>query len=288
MTVITPYDQDAAYAGDSDFMDLFNHPEEYPTVLKRLNVLKLYSQTVLYAPDSVLRTIIQFTNAHNIKLAIEIPIVHETDTRCTGEGVALNGAVDTMAERIYSNGGVLAYAAMDEPLDFLFGNEGLGTIQYCLFSTVQGLAHNAGESITVLKYYFPNIEIGDIENGLDSEQVENDWFDAMHAVLGKPLAFFHDDALIDTQHWQDITPGLQALLKQKNISYGVIINGNNADTTNLTWTATAQARFRLYDTLGLESPRYYIFQSWNPVPDHALPETEPGTMTNLIKTTLGL
>lgn len=288
LTVISPFDLIPSNPGASDYMDIFTHPEKYPEVLAHLTVLKLYSQTINNAPDADLKQIFQFVAAHNIKLAVEIPLIVANDPRCQGEGSSGPGFPDMVAKRVRNLGGKLDYAAMDEELDFYFTMGQTGGINYCPFYTIEGLAQNIGGSINILKSYFPDIQIGDIENGLQPDHFTAEWFDAIDAILGKPLTFFHDDALIDTDYWQAATPGLQAMLKQRHIPYGVIINGRNEDTTDSVWVQTAISRFRLYNNLNLGLPKDLVYQSWNRVPDHLLPETDPTSMTYLIKTTLGL
>jgi hypothetical protein len=182
-------------------------------------------------------------------------------------------------------GGTIAYAAMDEPVDFFNGISGQGRLSACPFNSLQTLAQNVANFYAAYQAVFPAIQIGDIEFGLTGSQV-SEWATAYRNATGVSLAFFHDDAF--QAGWGKNTGPVQAALKGAEgsigpgIPYGLIRNsGQPPGTSDGAWVNKTKANMEFFDSLGLEAPAQNIFQTWERSPSRVLPETGD-TLTNVV------
>lgn len=114
--------------------------------------------------------------------------------------------------------------------------------------------------------------------GVDLEQ----WFDAYQAATGQPLAFFRVDMQWSGE-WQSQMQQLGRLLHSKGIPLQIIYNGAGNAGSDEAWIAQAIGHFEQYQTNGSPRPDVVVFQCWTPNPTHVLPESDPRTMTGLIK-----
>ncbi|MGA8602271.1 MAG: hypothetical protein WB663_12895, partial [Beijerinckiaceae bacterium] len=105
-------------------MSLFSNQAAWSNALSRIDVMKFYSAFVDQASDDQLRTVVQFLNAHNIKIAVETWVLHHGANGCglqpkgdNIEGYLPKGRDDlpkNIAARIRRAGGVISYVAIDE------------------------------------------------------------------------------------------------------------------------------------------------------------------------------
>jgi len=63
-------------------MSLFSNQAAWSNALSRTDVMKFYSAFVDQASDDQLRTVVQFLNAHNIKIAVETWVLHHGANGC--------------------------------------------------------------------------------------------------------------------------------------------------------------------------------------------------------------
>jgi hypothetical protein len=275
----------AGLNGSPDFMNLFQIGVPWSGPLSKINVVKLYTQAFEFASDADLTHIFTYLNQNNIALAIEYPPISSNNASCFGEGVMGATNATIIANRIKRLGGTLSYVAMDEPLDFYF-NAMSTNMPNCPFSSIQGLAQNVAKTYFAFKDIFPNVQMGDIEcyfqDVVDVTQYAT-WFAAFKAATGVPLAFFHDDAMIETNIWQQRTPTVRQALLAASIPYGLIRNGYGTETTDIQWMAIAESRVQIYNSLGLPAPDQNVFQTWAPHPTYVLPQTSPTSLTFLVE-----
>jgi hypothetical protein len=151
----------------------------------------------------------------------------------------------------------------------------------CPFKDVNGLAQNVAKSVQEFRAVFPAVQVGDIETQIVPPAL-GQWADAYQAAVGMPLAFYHDDALVETSTFKQTIRGVQQTLADRNIPYGLIRNGINEATSDAQWIGTGQGRVQVYAALGVAQPDHNIFQSWNPFPRNALPENSSTSLTSMI------
>ncbi|MEA2840912.1 MAG: hypothetical protein QOF41_2242 [Methylobacteriaceae bacterium] len=279
---------DYGYRGVSDFMQLFKDDTVWPKALSRIEVIKLYSQFVDQASEEQLRTVVQFLNTHNIKIAVETWVLHHGPNSCgyrpngdNIEGYLPRGREDlpdSLARRIRTAGGVISYVAIDESYAANKDQHG------CHLSKDEA-AKDVGSVLTTYKTYFPDVRLGDIENlpGTATQPWMDDyfdWADAIQNVTGAPLAFFHMDVDWNSPNWGDAIPAFVQRLNERGIPFGTIQNGTFGSQAN--WMASAMNNVLRYRSRGLPAPQHVIFQSWEAYPKTALPEDHPSGLLYLI------
>jgi hypothetical protein len=106
------------------------------------------------------------------------------------------------------------------------------------------------------------------------------WTEAYRTAVGEPLTFFHADMTWDSPLWSEQLKALSSYTHAKGIKLGIIYNG--AGKTGMEWTRTAEQRFMDVESRLKIVPNLAIIQTWDPQPDHMMPDSQPGTLTNLV------
>lgn len=271
--------------GSIDYMDLFQPSAPWTNAAANVRVFKVYSAIWISGQysDAQLSNMITFLQQHHIALAMEWgPLL--PGASCGAGMDAFDGAdALTIAQKIFSLGGVLQYIAFAEPMAGGSLYSGTNACQW----TAEQVAQNAAAQVAQIRTVFPDVVVGDIEPVPDWGDTPDwldpylEWVDAWRSVTGKPFAFFQ----FDTDVYADWRPGDTALrlaLAQRGIPYGVIYDGNQGQASDTAWVASAELHFTDRELHGSPPPDQVIFQSWNPNPQYLLPETDPGTLTYLI------
>jgi uncharacterized protein (TIGR03437 family) len=280
--------------GSADYLDLFAPGAPWTTASSRVQIFKMYTQMIVPTfpgnfSDGTLQQIFAYLNSHNIALAVEFPPLTPSPASDCGmvngnriEGFAGDTALP-LVTRIQQLGGNLQYIAFDEPFSFGGLYSGPGACHW----TPQQVAANALESVTQIKTVFPNVIVGDIEPLLSPQNSPDwltqyaAWIDAWRAAAGFPFAFFHFD-INWTVNWKPAVESLRQELVQRGIPFGMIYNGSTSDASDSSWILAAEGHYVAWETQGGAIPNHVIFQSWNPYPQHVLPETDPTALTYLI------
>jgi hypothetical protein len=268
------------YAGSPDFMDLFRPNAPWTQAASHIQVFKIYPQFVLSAPDADLRTVIVGLQQRNIALALEFGLL-TSPTLCGKVEGYCGEQIGPAAARIKALGGTLAYVAMDEPLWFGHCSTELGALQ----TPIAAMAKDVANQVATIHHYFPNAQVGDIEPlpdaalpGYVTQVLE--WMDAYKSAVGVPLAFSHWEFDWHNPASQAQLGQLFAGMRSNGIKFGIIYDGDPSDTAGPAWTTDAERFFAEEEKVMV--PDDAILQTWETQPDHALPETQPGTMTYLV------
>ena len=270
-------------AGDSDFNAVFDAGAPWDRAARTVSVFKVSSQYLLNGSDEELRRMITALNQRGIPLAFEALMIPRRAACGQVEGYSNPGAIARAAQRVKRLGGTLAYAAMDEPLWFGHFDKSPAACQSSIDSVAEGVAENA----KALRAIFPDVQIGDIEPfqgpGVDTLKPADimTFAEAYRRATGTPLVFVHAD-LNWARHADAELKALKADLHGAGIRFGVIFDGDPNDPTDLAWTSHAEARFEDVEQQAAEKPDDAILQTWMVHPAHMLPESQPGTMTNLV------
>ena len=137
-------------------------------------------------------------------------------------------------------------------------------------------------NVRALKSAFPSVKVGDIEPLALDANVLLRFASSFHRRTGEPLSFFHADI-----NWRD--PWRQRLATWKNalhsagIQLGVIFNGDNDATSDQQWTDTALERFRTVMADPTVAADDAVFQSWMLHPIKVVPDTDPYSMTGMLR-----
>jgi beta-lactamase regulating signal transducer with metallopeptidase domain len=270
----------ASPAPTADSGDMFNPDADWKTVAGRTSAVQYPPLVILNAKDDDLKRAFRKLTERHIGLAVELRVLVRTD-QCPqwSKGYRNPGDLEKLLERIHRLGGDLKYAVMDDP--FFFGHRFSGP-GACLEPPAK-LARQIAEKIRLVRAYFPNAQIGTADVVDESrpwidELVE--WTEVYQRVTGEPLAFFHADVAWSHAAVRNLAP-LARALKARRIPFGIIYNADDTAHSDETWfDSTRQHIAEIESTLGIH-PYAAIFRSWAPYPSRLLPETQPGTLTNL-------
>jgi hypothetical protein len=268
----------------SDYPDLFYEHAPWPRAAREVAVFKTTTQYLTNAPETELRRMIRDLRRRHIALGFEALMLPQAGKCGSGvEGYSYPGAIAEAAARVKRLGGELQYAAMDDPLWFAHQADGPNTCH----SSIEEVARQIAVNVRVLRGIFPAIRIGDIEP-VANAGTPPDWIDAIlrfaaayRTATGSPLDFVHADVSWGGG-WSEALPMLARRLHADGVRFGIIYNGDPKDDEDIGWTRHAEQRFtQVEGELALE-PDSAILQTWMRHPLRMLPETTPGSMTNLV------
>jgi hypothetical protein len=284
------------YDQTKDFMAPYQAPDEWPKSAAEIKTIQLPAFLAGRLDDAALRQMFAFLQARGIKFSLEAPMLTPGAGGCGRgvEGYAEAGDIQALAVRIKTLGGRLDDITMDEPLYFghaahSFWRPSAGVCR----ADVASVAADAAQVIAAVRTVFPQVIVGDVEPVGAGKGVEPPdlrlWFAAFQHATGSRLAFLHFDVVWDGQAPALWGPPLVAAWRVAGgagIRAGIIYNGNPSDLTNVSWTADAARHYRAAEQeagLALDGSSYdAVFETWMAHPDLLVPETLPGTMTNLI------
>ena len=275
----------------SDYFGLFKPDAAWSKSAQQVKVFMINAGVVLHQSDDEVKAIFADLKRRQIALAIEMGLLSgkgpDGKVQECGVGVEGFGAPDAakvVANRIQRNGGELAYVAMDEPLWYGHHFKGKNGCQWSMEKVAQDMVSRIAD----LREKFPNVKIGDVEP-IGTAQPPDwtaeiaQWTQVYRQVTGESLSFFHADVLWKAP-WQPQFAAVKSQMQKGGIKFGVIYDGGGTgkpESDDL-WTQKAAQRFHSVESNPSLVPDHAIFQSWVRWPHNMLPETQPGTMTNLV------
>ena len=282
----------------SDYLDMFSPEAPWDKSASRLRVFGTTGALIIRESDETLQRVFADLRRRHIALAIEAGML--TGVGPSGhfdcgrgvEGFGAAGSTRVLAERIKKNGGELAYIAMDEPL--WYGHH-IRATNACQWSP-EYLARQILGQLKEVREIFPDVKVGDIEPIAAPPPQPTDWSDQVIAwtrtwreVSGEPFAFVRAD-VVWKGPWRQELPALKRKLHAEDLKFSLIYNGGGLGRTetDLIWTQEAAARFRTVEGDPQMAPDQAVIQTWVRWPSHMLPETQPGTLTNLLLQYLSL
>lgn len=275
----------------ADYMDLFKADSPWPNATRRVAAFKISMQFALRSSEEQLTTLIDDLRRRHIALAIEMGLISGPGPNQCGmniEGYSSPTGPENAAKRIKAHGGQLDYVAMDEPVWFghHFG-EGSGRLagkRGCQYSLPE-LVDKIAPQIEMLRRYFPNIRVGDIEpiSSKWGGKSSIDDFVAFDELLRKRLSntpvFFHADIAWAIPGWKPLLEDAAGRLRRDGIRIGVICDGDETVGTNEAWVRQALERCSEVQSDPRIDPDDLIVQSWEKLPTRMLPESDPGSLT---------
>jgi hypothetical protein len=274
----------------ADYMDLFKPDAPWSQAASRLAVFKVGTRFVLHADDAELRTVLDDLKRRHIAFAVELGVLESGGPGTCGygvEGYANPTGVESVAKRIKALGGRIDYVAMDEPVWFghIVDKVAKGGGTGCRYGLPE-LAEMAARKIAVLKRYFPDIRIGDIEpitaRAVGGPQSIDDivaFEDLLRRKTGVAPAFVHADVAWTFQGWQPLLETLAVRLRASGVRVGIICDGDANAGGDAAWVRQALQRCQTVAADPKIRPDDLVVQSWEPLPTRMLPETDPGSLT---------
>lgn len=271
----------------ADYMDLFKPDAPWSASASRLKVFKISTQIALHGTDQQLHAIIDDLRRRHIALAVEMGLIVGSDSCGKGvEGYGNPNSVEATARHIKSLGGTIDYVAMDEPVWFghIFGIGSGGRVG-CRYP-LPVLADQIVAKIALLRQYFPNIEVGDIEpvnaNKWGGPQSVADivtFENLLRQRTGGMPTFVHTDMAWATPGWQPLLENLATRLHANGMRVGVICDGDANVGGDEAWVRQALQRCQTTVADPRVRPDDLIVQTWEPLPTKMLPETNPAALT---------
>jgi len=267
--------------GTTDFVRLFQHPDEWVRARQQFSVFKFYQQhTQTPAPGIVgpntytalasagaFRTLTQWGK----KIGIEVGAVKEF--YCTADASGMDAAVrDTLASvaAVQTASGTVSYLAMDEPWVS-------GRSRACGGPALEPTADRVAFYMRGVHAVYPNIAIGLIEAYPFSSADAIDRMLSLLADRGTPPAFLHMDVdwhLSGAPAFVRDIKRLSDAARARGITYGVIITGYNGD---------ADALYAV-DAYGMTDLLSQTFGNWGGMPDHLIFQSWAESRTGLLIT----
>ena len=274
----------------ADYMDLFKPDAPWKKAASELAVFKFGTRFVLHADDAELKAVIDDLKRRHIAFAVELGVLESGGPGTCGYGVEGYGnptAVESVAKRVKALGGQIDYIAMDEPVWFghIVDKVAKSAGRGCRYSLPE-IAEKAAAKITVLRRYFPDVKIGDIEpvsarapGGSQSIDDILTFENLLRQKTGAAPVFVHADMAWAFQGWQPLLESLTTRLRVSGLRFGVICDGDRTSDGNEAWVQQALERCRAVAANPRTRPEDYIVQSWEPLPTKMLTETDPGSLT---------
>jgi len=260
------------------FLQLFSGSNDWQTARTKVSVLALADHWLLaYQSLLNLTNMLSKLKAWHVDLGFESGAVKEWG--CTAD---VTFAVTSQAiDLITTNGGVVKWIAMDEPL-----------VQTGACNcTDAGIITQTVSYVKLLKQKSQGLIIGDIEPWPYCRYSRlTNWITGFAQQAGFDLAFFHLD--VDLANARATTPDLSVLseipqlaafCKSRGIPFGVIIwqgnvqlpvDSNQAFCDNALYWAQI-----LHSVCDVDQA---IVQSWEQYPDQNVPDNQPYTFTKLL------
>jgi len=284
--------------GTIDYINLFQHPEEWPNARALFDVFKFYQQHTQTPPpdivgpnsyDALVRAgAFQTLTKWNKKIAIEAGSVKEF--YCTPDASGMNAAIqNTLASirAVQQAGGTVSYIAMDEP--FVSGRS-----KICGGPALEPTADRVATYVSGVKAAYPGVAIGLIEAyPFSSESAIETIVQLLEARNATP-AFLHMDTdwrLSGPTAFKRDMARLRTFAASQGIPFGSIIVGLNGDADALYAvdaygvTELIAATYSKWDRM----PDQFIVQSWAQsitgqyIAPTNLPETQMYTHTNILR-----
>jgi hypothetical protein len=267
--------------GSVDYDELFQDGAPWSNAASKIGLFGVFGGwTRSLASDARLDQVISDLARRGIPLGVEAGMI-ETAPACADgiEGVVHPSGYDAgIASRIHSHGGAVRVIRADDPFSsqLLAGNP-------CGF-TASDVARFISVSAGTVRAIEPDVrvEITETLSGPVAMQDLLDEIDAFATIDGHPLGAFHLDIDYSRPQWATEARALEDAVRQRGVRFGVIYHGEERDGTDAAWTADAEQRAYVYELEYGGHPDEVDLESWMSLPTHVLPETTPGTFTNLV------
>jgi hypothetical protein len=264
-------------------MDLFRANAPWSRAALIVKVFEVGPEFTMEAPDQMLLQVSSDLKRRGIALAIGAGWLPGSDM-CGYhvEGFSHPGTAQSVARRFQGLGIDVAYVVFDEPL--YYGHQ-YDRENGCRWSPDR-VARELAASVKIFRQALTSAQFCDAEpiafelsGGWTSKILQ--WTKTFQSATGLPLACFQMDVQWKGP-WQQQLSELKTGLRGAGIKLGVMYTGDEKARTGLEWVQQSVQRARAVEANPATAPDQALLQSWMRQPDHILPETQPGTMTNLV------
>jgi hypothetical protein len=273
----------------ADFLDLIASTSEWPTVAAHTSAFGVYATWVIVTTDTAIAQLASFLAMRNMSIEIEAPALQATQACGTGVegyvpyGQSLSTVTLTYLGRLKAAGINVQYIKIDE--SYFFGSVS-GDPRACHWP-VAIVASEVSQFVQLVHAVYPDAEVGDTEPvpfytpNIVSQLSQ--WHDTYAAVSGRSFPFFVADMDWNNPSWPAIANSVAAEAHSRGMRFGIIYTGDPSDSSDDMWASKAISRFETYQGMTGGNPDFVLFQSWDPHPAYCLPETDPTTLTGVVR-----
>lgn len=275
-----------------DMGDMWQPDAPWQTVANAVSVIQFPPTSIDRATDGDLSQAISDIKRRNIAFAVGTGLLIRSD-RCRSKSEAYvdEASLEHMFDKLRRDGADVKYVTMDEP--FYYGHKDSGPT--ACHETAQTLAQALIQGIAIVRKYFPNAQIGTDEVVTkDRAWVDElvNWTDVYQQVTGEKLAYLHADLSWAPETVQNLVP-LAKAFSQRHLALGIDydaaargdqpwFDANSIPNSDVGWVQNAVDHFTEVESgLGIH-PDHAVLTTWVHYPSSMLPETQPGTFTNLV------
>jgi len=275
-----------------DMGELWKADAPWKTVARAVTVIQFPPTSVDRARDSDLREALADLKRRNIAFAIGTGLLIRSDRcRAKTEAYVDRASLEGLLDKLRRNGADVKYVTMDEP--YFFGHK--DSSRTACHESAQALAQDLVQGIAIVRKYFPNAQIGSDEVITKERpwigELVN-WVDVFQRITGEKLAYIHADVSWNPEAVQNLVP-LASALKQRHVALGVDYDAapkgeqpwfdpTSTSNSDVGWVRNAISHATTVEsTLGIH-PDHAVLTTWVRYPTRMLPETQPGTFTNLV------
>lgn len=284
---------------------IFQHPEQWPNATMKIAGIGMDNYTFYQSTDAQILQIVQFINAHHLKVEMTFDavssVVYNPNGSASvqscgdGEGYSFPPALPgqptfwgSSAEpwkRVFAIAAAnhiqipVAHIWMDSPV--LFGH-----YAKCKLPIADVVARTA-MVMQAANYIAPNAPIGEIEPSwlftqADGAAMVQQFQQGLSAKLGKPIVWFGSDT-----QWTapDFIAQIQAtynFAKSNNEKFFIFYNGSGLDNSDINFEQNTINNIEQIENDLNIIPDLAVITSWNAYPKSNLPETAPAALTYLI------
>ena len=165
---------------------------------------------------------------------------------------------------------------MDAPVGFGVYSPGPNGCQY----SIPDLVNRVAMVLQPVLAAYPHVKIMEIEPFIITKtptwrQDETAFHLQMERQLGRRVQGMMIDMQWQTPGWHQTMLDLHKYLRQQNLKFSIIYNGNPQNKTDVSYMNSAVANFEAIEgELGI-IPDVVMFASWDPYPTHNMPESSP-------------
>jgi len=274
------------------YMDFFKPDAPWQRSASKLDVFEITAQFLLSAPDDQLVTVFNDMKRRGISVGVSIGATQREPGCGGGEGYLPANVVDIIGKRLTKLGYKLDVMEMDEPIWFaheVFWDKQLN--QPPCHYPLPKLVAQVALTVEHMREYFPNIKVGDIEviadyadRKMDIHAVVQDYVQfsrLFERATGTKLAFFHADIAWRT-NWHPAFVLAAKSFRAEGIRFGAVIGGRPMDQTDITFEQFGLSQLQAFQSSPDTRLNDVLIYSWQPRPTKFLPESEPGTSTNIL------
>lgn len=278
--------------GSTDFTTMFSGTANWSSTAAHTAVFGFYAGWVADIDTPTLTAAVNFLTAQHLAIELEAPSLQATATCGTGVegyvpyGQTLATFTNGYLQRLKALGADVRYIKVDEP--FFFGSDAISSPNSCAWP-VATVAQDVAHYVQLVHTTYPNAQVGDVEPiiatgyGTDPVTALSGWHDAFKTAMGAPFPFFIADMDFGIPNWLTLAVNVQQSMRARGEQFGIIFIGDPTDSSDAIWSGKTVSRSQTFASTIGSAPDFVFFQSWDPFPQNALPESSATTFTGTVK-----